>query len=138
MNDECCLEAFNDTFLLDHPETTANDNFVSHNEQVDTDSDNYVTIQETTANDSFISQNEQIDTDSENYVTEEEEPADEEDSIDSPPFSPISCASNNEPVEQQVIFEGNDSINALNGADINQNQWNGFTIVIDNFDKNIR
>ena len=98
-------------FLLDHPETTANDSFISHNEQ--------------------------IDTDSENYVTEEEKPADEEDSTDSPPFSPISCASNNEPVEQQVIFEEHDSNNALNGGDIKQNQWNGFTIVIDNLDKNI-
>ena len=45
----------------------------------------------------------------------------------------MSCASNNEPVEQQIIFEEHDSNNGLNGADISQNQWNGSTIVIDNF-----
>ena len=53
------------------------------------------------AND-FISQQQQIDTDSDNYITEKEEQgAIGEDSIDSLSFSPVSCASE-DPVEQQI------------------------------------
>ena len=96
------------------------------------------------ANDDFISQQQQIDIDSDNYITEDEEQeANGEDSIDSPPFSPVSCASE-DPLEQQIQqtiseqrVEENGSSNAQN-EDNNQLQWNGFTIVIDNLDKNIR
>lgn len=99
--------------------------------------------QETTANDSFVSQNEQIDTDSDNYITEgEEEISDEDGNVDAPPFSPISCASNDEPVEEQVqeaISEEHDeNSNTLNEDNNNQSEWSGFTMVIDNLDKNIR
>ena len=95
------------------------------------------------ANDDFISQ-QQIDIDSDNYITEDEEQeANGEDSIDSPLFSPVSCASE-DPLEQQIQqtiseqhVEENGSSNAQN-EDNNQLQWNGFTIVIDNLDKNIR
>ena len=100
------------------------------------------------AKDDFISQQQQIDTDSDNYITEDEEQeANGEDSIDSPPFSPVSCASE-DPLEQQIQqtiseqhVEENGSSNAHNEDNSNpvaQLQWNGFTIVIDNLDKNIR
>ena len=97
-----------------------------------------------TANDDLISQQQQIDTDSDNYITEDEEQeANGEDSIDSPPFSPVSCASE-DPLEQQIQqtiseqhVEENSSSNAQNEDNNNQLQWNGFTIVIDNLDKNI-
>ena len=93
------------------------------------------------ANDDFISQEQQIATDSDNYITEEEEQgANGEDSKDSPPFSPVSCASE-DPVEQQIQqtiseqhTEENGSNNVQNEDNSNQIQWNGFTIVIDNVD----
>ena len=81
---------------------------------------------------------------SDNYITEEEEQgANGEDSIDSPPFSPVSCASE-DPVEQQIQqtiskqhVEENGSSNIQNEDNSNQIQWNGFIIVIDNVDKSI-
>lgn len=116
MNDEGWFEAFNESFVLDNQVPAANDSFVSQNQQIDTDSDNYIT-------------------------EEEEEAANERDSIESPPFSPISCASDDEPVEQQVIseehVEEHESSNAVDEDNANQTQWNGFIIVIDNLDKNI-
>ena len=109
--------------------TTANHSFVVNN-------------QETTANDSFVLQNEQIDTDSDNYITEEEEASDEDSNIDAPPFSPISSASNDEPVEEQrqkAISEKHDeNSNTLNEDNNDQSEWSGFTMEVDNLDKNTR
>jgi len=78
LNDEGWFETFNDSFTLDNQETAANDRFVSHNQQIDTDNDNYIT-------------------------DEEKETANKEDTIDFPLFSPISCVRDDELVGQQVI-----------------------------------
>ena len=118
MNDEGLYAALNSSFVLNNQETLANDSFVSQNEEINVDSDNYTT-------------------------EEEEEDSDEDDNVDAPPFSPVSCASS-DPVEehcqvQEAISEENEeNTDTISEDNSTQSEWNGFTIVIDNLDKNIR